>query len=141
MIIDSFEGQYRWLSNFWPAVVMLDGYSYPSVEHAYQAAKSLDVDYRWRCRSALHAGLAKRLGRTAALRHDWDTSKVGIMRELVRQKFAHPELAEKLLATGDAELIEGNHWNDTFWGVCRGRGLNMLGQILMETRFNLKQGT
>lgn len=139
MTIDSFTGEYRWLSNFYPAVVILDGLDYSSVEHAYQAAKSLDTAYRLRCRSEIYAAAVKKLGKTAVLRPDWDQTKVCIMRELVRQKFTHADLAEKLLATGDRELIEGNYWNDRFWGVCRGEGLNWLGQILMETRFNLRR--
>ena len=56
------------------------------------------------------------------------------MRDLLRNKFSEPDLAARLLATGSTELIEGNNWNDTFWGVCRGRGRNMLGQLLMEVR-------
>jgi predicted NAD-dependent protein-ADP-ribosyltransferase YbiA (DUF1768 family) len=60
------------------------------------------------------------------------------MEELVRRKFADPELAEKLLATGDEELVEGNTWNDRFWGVCRGEGRNELGKILMRVRAELR---
>jgi predicted NAD-dependent protein-ADP-ribosyltransferase YbiA (DUF1768 family) len=56
------------------------------------------------------------------------------MRTLVRRKFMDPILAVKLLGTGDAILIEGNGWGDTYWGVCKGAGLNKLGLILMETR-------
>ena len=42
-----------------------------------------------------------------------------------------------LLATGKATLVEGNSWGDTFWGVCRGKGKNMLGKILMRVRKRL----
>lgn len=74
------------------------------------------------------------------LRPDWEEAKVGIMEELVRLKFtAHADLRARLLATGDAELIEGNNWNDRFWGVCRGQGQNQLGLILMKVRSELAQ--
>jgi predicted NAD-dependent protein-ADP-ribosyltransferase YbiA (DUF1768 family) len=60
------------------------------------------------------------------------------MEDLVRLKFTtHPDLCERLLTTGDAELIEGNSWNDTFWGVCRGKGRNELGKVLMKVRSEL----
>ena len=84
---------------------------------------------------------SKGMGRRVPLRPDWEEVKVGIMEEIVRAKFTqHPELAERLLATGDKVLIEGNHWGDTCWGVDTrtGRGENHLGKILMNVREELK---
>jgi len=78
--------------------------------------------------------LAKKVGRRVAMRADWDMIKVGVMKELLTLKFADPELRRALLKTGDAVLIEGNTWNDRFWGVCAGQGKNMLGKLLMEVR-------
>lgn len=132
--IDSFHGEHRFLSNFWPAEVMLDGVTYPTVEHAYVAAKTLDIETRREIAAVEKPGDVKRFGRKLALRSDWESVKLDVMRDLVRQKFAHSELRAQLLATGDAELIEGNTWNDTFWGVCRGKGENHLGKILMSVR-------
>ena len=64
--------------------------------------------------------------------------KIDIMRQVLKSKFTqNPELKAKLIATGDAELIEGNNWNDRFWGVCRGVGQNHLGKLLMEVRAEL----
>ena len=83
-------------------------------------------------------GEAKRWGRNITLRADWEHVKLPIMLNLVRQKFANDPLRAKLLGTGEHELIEGNHWNDTFWGVCRGVGSNRLGKILMQVRAELK---
>jgi len=60
------------------------------------------------------------------------------MTDLVRQKFSNPQLAKQLLDTKDFELIEGNTWGDTFWGVCSGKGQNNLGKILMQIRNELK---
>lgn len=62
------------------------------------------------------------------------------MRDLLDLKFADPALAALLLATGDADLVEGNDWGDRFWGVCDGAGANMLGRLLMELRTRLAHG-
>ena len=137
-MIGRFEGEYEFLSNFWPSLIVLDRITYPTVEHAYQAAKADDRWERERMAALPTAGAAKRAGRKVALRPDWERVKVGIMEDLVRRKFADPGLAEPLLATGKAELVEGNTWNDRFWGVCRGEGRNELGKILMTVRAELR---
>lgn len=135
-----FNKEYRFLSNFYPATVEYDGLEYSSTEHAYQAAKTEDAAQRRRIREAQKPGDAKRLGKQVKMRTDWEQIKVGVMKDLVRQKFTnHKELKEKLLATGDAHLEETNTWNDTFWGVCKGKGQNHLGKILMEVREELKK--
>ena len=132
--ITEFQGEYRWLSNFWPAVVLLDGHTYPSVENAYQAAKLTWPAQRAPFRTCT-AGQAKRLSRTLPLRVDWEVVKLPVMRSLIQQKFSPGStLGGKLLATGSRELVEGNKWGDVFWGVCRGRGQNHLGKLLMEQR-------
>lgn len=146
--ITEFQGDEHWLSNFWPCAVMLDGTAYPSVEHAYQAAK-FDQNHGLRARigelPANHSGaaIAKRLG---AGQHplDWSLRKLDIMEQLVRDKFSslNPELRAKLLATGDTVLEEGNRWYDTFWGVyppASGRGQNHLGKIIMKIREEIRQ--
>lgn len=137
-MIGSFSGPYRFLSNFYPAVVRLDGVNYPSVEHAYQAAKTLDLALRQTIRQQDTPGRAKRMGATVTKRPGFYEDRVALMTMLVRQKFHHPELCDKLLATGDHELVEGNTWGDTFWGECRGVGENHLGRILMQVRTELR---
>lgn len=83
-------------------------------------------------------GQAKREGQKLALRDDWERIKIEVMRILLFEKFlSHPDLAERLIATGEAELVEGNTWGDTYWGVCDGKGLNMLGKLLMDLRKEL----
>jgi N-glycosidase YbiA len=139
-IIDSFSGDYRFLSNFHPSRVTFKGMEYRTVEHAYQAAKTNDISLRKKIANAATPGMAKYIGRKLFLRDDWDAVKLSIMNDLVRQKFtAHPCLAAQLLATGDDALIEGNWWGDIYWGVCRGRGENHLGKILMAVRAELNQ--
>jgi N-glycosidase YbiA len=139
-VINSFSGQYRFLSNFAPALVRLDGERYPTVEHAYQAAKTLDPQARVPFQTTTRTpGQAKRLGRRLVLRSDWEEVKVSTMLKLLRQKFCRKsENARLLLETLDEELVEGNTWGDTFWGVCDGKGKNMLGRLLMHVRNELQ---
>lgn len=140
--ITNFESEpYRFLSNFYPAEVELDGVIYPTVEHAYQAAKSDDPVSREYVRAAPTPAEAKRAGRRLKARKDWDAVKVGIMFVLLLRKFDEgTPLAEKLLATGNRYLEEGNWWGDVFWGVSGGQGKNMLGILLMGVRESLKGG-
>lgn len=138
MDILEFVGDNRWLSNFWPTRVVLDGVPYRSVEHAYQAAKTLSSQRDpFMCCTAAEA---KKLGRTVTIRPDWEQVKVPTMRSLIEQKFASgSDLGAKLKATAPRRIVEGNYWGDTFWGVCRGRGQNMLGELLMAQRNMLLQ--
>lgn len=142
--IDDFRGLYRWLSNFHMVSVTFEGEVYPSTEHAYQAAKSLDPLSRAIIRRLPRPMEAKRTGSLVKLREDWEEVKFEIMLALTREKYKHPDLAQALIATGDRELVEGNYWHDTYWGVCDGRkcrrgphaatGENNLGKILMQVR-------
>jgi len=85
---------------------------------------------------------ARQLGRSIQVRPDWEDLKLQAMRGAVAEKFGqNPELAAKLIATGDTKLVEYNTWDDRFWGVCQGTGLNWLGRILMEQREALLRST
>jgi ribA/ribD-fused uncharacterized protein len=136
--ITHFAGhQYRWLSNFFLITVDYEGERYPSVEHAYQAAKTNDKKHKRIIRMAGSAAQSKVFGRQAPRRPDWDQVKLQVMETLLRAKFdrdMHPDMRQRLKDTGDAELIEGNWWNDTYWGVCKGVGENHLGKLLMKIR-------
>lgn len=135
--ITAFRGEYRFLSNFWPAQVVLDCYPYPSVEHAYVAAKTLDPISRHEIRCVPSPAAVKRFGRTLKLRSDWESIKLDVMQDLVRQKFKDPVLGLQLRSTWPMAIEEGNTWGDTFWGVCAGVGANHLGKILMLVRNEL----
>ena len=145
--IMEFSGEYRFLSNFKLAPVEYDGVIYPSVENAYQAAKTLDVEARKPFELCLPHE-AKRLGKTLRTRNDWEVIKESVMEHLVYLKFTHHIwLADMLIDTGDKNLVEGNRWGDTYWGVDikTGEGANRLGKILMDVRCDieskrLKQG-
>lgn len=137
-MIKVFDGEYAFLSNFYERKIEYDGITYGSSEAAFQAQKTLDIEERLQFAS-LTPMQSKRKGRKVALRPDWEDVKVLTMYKIVLAKFTqNPDLAEKLIATGDEELIEGNYWHDTFWGVCDGVGTNFLGKILMDVRENIK---
>ena len=161
--ITRFHGEYRFLSNFYPVKVEYDGVQYPTVEHAYQAAKveahevyrrGSYVIGKWRevIRIADTPGRAKGFGRRVPLRAGWDEMKLKVMEELLRHKFSkrlYPVLAYSLMATGEAELIEGNDWGDRFWGATlqafgehskppQWVGGNHLGKLLMKLRSELQ---
>lgn len=136
-VIDKFMGDTFFLSNFYKASVNYLGFTFLSSEAAFQAAK---CPRRMAEFTTLPPNEAKRLGRSVKMRPDWDTVKDGIMYDVCLAKFTqHPDLAEKLLATGDAMLIEGNTWGDTYWGVCNGVGENHLGKTLMQIREELRE--
>lgn len=134
-MIDSFTGEYRFLSNFYPCKIQFNNIEFPSVEHAYVAAKTLDRSTREMIAKIDSPGKVKRFGRTIEIRPDWDDVKLQFMNSFLKEKFIQgSSLADKLEATGSEELIEGNHWGDTFWGVCNGVGQNHLGKLLMAIR-------
>ena len=141
VVIDSFSGEFAFLSNFYRSRVALDGVTYPTVEHAYQAAKTHDEALRAQIRIAATPGEAKRLGRKVPLRPDWEGVKVDVMHDLLVQKFADPFLGNMLRATNGATLIESNTWNDRTWGMVAGEGKNLLGKLLEEVRIQLCTAT
>lgn len=132
-IFGFFEGA-RFLSNFTPVNIRYEGIAYPSVEHAYQAAKTNDIEAKKHIAALATPGHAKRAGRDVELRPDWDEVKYDVMLELQRLKYKDPELRSRLLETDTLYLEETNTWGDTYWGVCRGVGQNNLGKILMKVR-------
>lgn len=138
--IDSFRGKYYFLSNFFPAEVTYSRLTYQNNEAAFQAQKTYSKEERIEF-TTLEPRDAKRRGRRVRLRKDWEQVKDRIMEEIVRAKFSqNEELKEQLLATGDAQLVEGNRWNDRYWGVDirSGVGENHLGKILMKVRSELR---
>jgi len=139
MSIMGFFKEYEYLSNFYPASVEMDGDVYPSVEHAYQAAKTFDLSLRRFIKQQDTPGKAKRAGGKITLIPDWDIIKLEVMHDLLIQKFAQEPFRTKLINTGDAYLEETNWWKDKFWGVCNGIGENHLGKLLMKIRKDLQE--
>lgn len=113
--ITSFSGPYRFLSNFAETPFSYAGVRWPTAEHCYQAGKS-PAQGGW-IAEAPTPGEAKRRGRAIIARPDWDQVKRRVMLQVVLAKFCDPDLAQLLAATGGADLVEGNHWGDEFWGA------------------------
>ena len=137
--IIEFCQEFRFLSNFWPCRIQYAPSWYPTVEHAYQAAKCVNAGDAQRIRDANGPGLAKRMGREVEMmglaRKDWPQIKLSVMSDLLWQKFVlNSELRARLVATGDRTLIEGNHHGDIFWGQVGNTGCNHLGNLLMRLR-------
>lgn len=172
VLIDWFDGsQFDFLSNFHPSPLMLPERIYRHLgidavadrakeiaasvqfgngEAAFQAFKADNVDQFLDIAESESPGHAKGLGRRCKMRRDWNDVKVDVMREVVRAKFSpqNPDLVERLLGTGYAELVEGNTWGDAVWGRPLGhyrfagtqKGENLLGQLLMQRRSELRLG-
>lgn len=139
-----FEGNDRYLSNFWRCTFVYQPAEYGSVltfhssEQLYMLSKSHDMDYKDEIMSASTPAECKKIGKRAALRPDWDQVMDAVMLKAVRLKFAqNPHEARALKDTGYAYLEETNNWHDRYWGVCDGEGLNMLGITLMRVRAEL----
>lgn len=132
--IDSFRGEYHFLSNFYEHPITYDGITYRSAEAAYQAQKTLDINERLRF-SSIDAKTAKRRGKNLEhIRPDWDSVKLIVMYKIIKAKFGDEPLRSKLIGTDNAYLIEGNWWGDRFWGQHNGIGKNYLGKLLMLYR-------
>lgn len=139
MKIQEFRGKNYFLSNFYIAPVEYKGIHYTNNEAAFQAQKVLDRGIQEKF-SHLDPSSAKSKGRHVRLRSDWEKVKDQIMYEVCQAKFTqNEELKERLIQTGEAELVEGNTWGDSYWGVCRGTGKNKLGKILMRIREEIQE--
>jgi hypothetical protein len=139
-IIEQFKGKYRFLSNFYPISITIDGKTFPSTEHYYQAMKFKDPSLQEKIRTAPSPDRAKKIAHQHNPREDWEQISLDVMEQALRVKFTKPELKEKLLNTKDAILQEGNTWEDEFWGVNlnTGEGKNHLGKLLMKIRNDIK---
>jgi ribA/ribD-fused uncharacterized protein len=141
-MINAFEGEYAFLSNFYFSPMIIRDVAYTTNEHFFQAMKTFDPKERQDIVLAPTPRRAKYLGRKVSLRKDWEDIKEEVMLIGLRHKFSNPDLRRKLLATGNEELIEGTTWHDKYWGICNcetcgGQGKNRLGKLLMQVREEL----
>lgn len=140
--IERFTGYYNFLSNFYRHPFLHDGVLWPTAEHCYQAMKTLDYSDRVSVCMLPTPGKAKRAGRLVTLREDWEQVKLDVMYEVLVSKFEYStstSLGNRLLETGEREIIEGNTWDDRYWGQCGGEGENHLGKLLMRVRCEIKK--
>lgn len=144
--ITSFKNEYEFLSNFFRCPFKLylpNGVEAYTVEHLFQAAKTDDLNWQRQIANAATPGMAKRLGRQVPLRKDWESIKIAVMQDLLQQKFMYEQpMKQMLIATRGHKLIEGNNWDDKFWGMVRQPdgewvGQNHLGRLLMKIRNEL----
>lgn len=138
-MIGTFTGLNRFLSNFYPSPITVRGLQCATVEHAYQMMKFADPTHQALIIMQPTAAAAKREARKLPIRPEWDRNRLQVMGVLLRKKFLIPELRVRLLATDPEQLVEGNYWDDTYWGVCRGVGSNYLGKLLMAIRAEIKE--
>lgn len=142
----SVAGDFSFLSNFFAgAPFEWEGEDYRTAEHAFQAAKCARPCDRKLFSGCRTPGEAKRLGRRVQLRADWEETKLAVMESVLRAKFSLPSLRERLLLTGNCEIVHANTWHDQFWGDCvcplhRAPGENHLGRLLMKLRTELQGG-
>lgn len=143
-MIDCFDKEWAFLSNFYESEIEFEGITYLTNEHFFQAMKTLDINERRAIANCRTPGQAKRMGRQVALRPDWEDVKESVMLEGLCLKFADEQLADWLLETGDEELVEGTTWHDNEWGNCSCpkcahiEGKNKLGRLLMIVRDMIK---
>ena len=153
VIIDAFRNEYDFLSNFYISPLTWKGHKFSTSEHAYQWAKTDDPAeqktvlvhvFETGGEMPTTPGQAKSAGGAVTLRPDWEETKLNIMYDILKAKFTQNwGILQKLLNTGDAELIEGNSWHDNWYGDCKCQGCknipgqNILGKILMRLRTEL----
>lgn len=132
--VKGFFYEYRWLSNFHVCEVFYEELMYNSSENAYQSAKT-DDPYVKSLLQKMSPKEGKKFSREIKVRKDWDKVKKNIMYQVLFDKFTRNEdLRKKLIDTGEKYLEETNYWNDQYYGVCDGKGKNVLGELLMKIR-------
>lgn len=135
------EKPYGALSNLYRRAIVFEGLVFLTAEHAYQAGKARDQKVRdWILSAptpALVAMAAHGLYKWDIV-PNWSEIKFERMRQVLHAKFSqHGDLRELLLSTGEARLVEAGRVNNPVnrtWGEVNGKGLNMLGVLLMELR-------
>lgn len=140
-MIQEFQGDYRWLSNFAPVKIWFEGRTFSTVEHAYMSAKSDKAVWKDKCAASYKPSEIKRLSKTLILVDNWNDIKLDVMFQCLVQKFKQEPYKSKLIATGTAHIQEGNRWGDTFWGIDlrTGKGENNLGHFIMRIREDLQR--
>lgn len=127
-------GNVIWMRNDYASDISFGGITYPTLEHAFQAAKVFEDEVKEEIAEAEDVKEARRIGRNALLRSDWDISRNKVMELLIRLKFTqNKDLAIRLAKTGSLDLVMEGY--DSYWGTGQdGNGENHLGKILEAVR-------
>ena len=143
-MINSFRGYHAWLSNMYECNIEFMGHKFKSVENAYMFAKNPhDEEWLNKCLT-MSAGDIKKASKLIKLRDNWEDIKLPLMYGLLKKKFTQEQFKKKLLETRNENIVEGNRWGDTFWGVdvktSPNVGENWLGRLIMDIRLKIKNG-
>lgn len=145
-MIDTFDGEYEFLSNFYYSIMNDDDIIYTTNEHYYQSKKCYDNDpMKQDIIKAKSPSIAKRIGQKVQMIEDWDKLKCYVMYKGLKLKFKNPVLKNKLLKTSGSYIVEGNYHHDNLWGDCFCdrctliEGKNWLGNLLMDLRDELNK--
>lgn len=140
------EKPYGAFSNLYRRTIRFEGREFPTSEHAYQAGKPVKEAVREWILSAPSPALVAMAAHglyTWDIVPNWSRIKIDRMREVLRAKFTqHEDLQTLLLSTGDARLVEAGRTNNAVnreWGEVNGKGMNRLGNLLMEIRDELRK--
>ena len=139
ILFNSKSTEYSWLSNFYPSPIKSTKINavFPTVEHAYQAAKFTDPMH-WEAIARLSTGAE---AKAYVKKHEWqrewtDSFKLRVMEKALRLKF-RGELRKQLMSNmlSGIELVHYCPWGDTFWGVDKNLvGENHQGKLIMQIR-------
>lgn len=138
-----YEREFYCLSNFSAFSLLWDEARFDTSEAAYQAAKfpaHPEIQLAIRIAPSAHEAFRVARQHDDRRRPDWIDVRVDVMRLILRAKIAqHPYVLQKLLQTGERELVEDS-WRDSFWGWGEDRaGRNMLGKLWMELREQVRR--
>lgn len=128
-------GKTVWLRNDYPTPIKVGTIVYPSVEHAFQAAKYTDDNTKRRIANS-DVRTARKLGHRAVISDDWHLYQLDVMEALLAVKFSCPQLKSLLINSDEAEIV---YEDDVFWGQdSNGYGADHLPQMLMALRQKLQ---
>lgn len=140
------EKPYGAFSNLYRRPIIFHDCVYPTAEHAYQAGKARREEVRRWLLSAPSPSLVAMAAHglySWEVVPNWSRIKYDRMRRVLRAKFSlHEDLRQLLLSTGSARLVESGRVDNAVnrtWGKVNGKGLNMLGVMLMELREELRR--
>lgn len=130
-----FVDKYDFLSNFYICPVSINigskTLTFRNSEAAFQAQKNFELADKF---CYLTGYEAKKYGKQIPLTtENWDVYRLTAMAKALHAKFNSSKLLNKLKEITE-EIVEDNYWNDFYWGVCKGKGQNMLGKMLMVVR-------